>query len=416
MSLEPLPDHRRRLVIVGTTVRKPLPVLAAYLNSLDWQAKGKDVDFHFVFVPDYPEKGTDAEAHLRDWVKFRGGTVLRGAPSVAGDFAEGPGLDTHQWSAPAMARVGHNKNLILRYALEHKADAIWLPDADLVMDRTTFASLDALQKPIATAVYWTRWSKRQTETQRVPASPQVWLLHPYQLSGRGMDEAEFRQKLINKEVTRVYGFGACTLFDRRVIEAGVNFSYLPDVSQQGLMAGEDRHLSIRAERLHIESVADPWPDIGHVYHAEDVQKIPEWTERCGQEHPQVAGLGDLVSLRLRALEPLPVGPGRLQQVAPQNVRGRLGAIPLAPELEEAVSTMQRGETNIVRVHHPLSHPAPFFRNRTRLIQVDLLDVKANRPSPVLDEDLYWCSVSGRVLDKAGLSGEQHESIAEVVNG
>lgn len=412
-TLEPLPGQRETVIVVGTTTRKPLPHLRAYLDSLAWQDLPERTRLHFVFVPDFVGGQELAAQALATFVSERNGELLQGVPSDATDFYDGPGADSHQWTPSAMSRVGRNKNLIIRRALELKADYLFFADADLILDRTTIRSLLSVEKPIATACYWTRWSKQGSETQRIHAAPQVWLQHPYQLFGRGLEEAEFRYALANREITKVWGYGACTLIRREVLEAGVSFEYLPDVPQTGLMAGEDRHFCIRAERKHIDAWADPWPDIFHIYHDDDVAKIPDMVGRLGASHQQSPKVGDLVSLRLRPLEPVPVGPGRYHLPQPVMPRGRLGALPLAPEIEETVVGMTRGEKRIVRVHFPIYATAPFLRGRTRLIEVSLVDCKPNGFPPVLEDEVYVGRRSGVALDQTALNDEQHASIREI---
>ena len=410
MQLEVLPDHRSRQIIVGTSVRKPLVILKAYLDSLASQELPVRTHLRFVFVADFTPEQKDAEDYLRAWVKERDGEVLRGQPSPIGDFREGP--MTHEWTLSSMQRVGQNKNKILKRTLDLKADAVWFVDADLILDRTTLSSLMACEKPMVTAVYWTVWSKAVNETQPPHAGPQVWLRHPYQLDGRGMDEAEFRQHLINRELTRVWGFGACTLIQRFILEAGVDFSPAPDVPQVGLMAGEDRQFCITAERKHLDAWADPWPDAFHIYHAsDDVPQIPGFVERLGMAHPDRAVLGDLVSLRLLAMEPVPQGPNWAHQ-PPQYVRGRLGSLPLMPELEEAIYGLHRGEKAVVRIHCPIHHPMPYLRGRSRLIEVTLIDCKPFQASPVIERELYISPQSKRVTDGLALTVEQQHLTEE----
>ena len=413
VQLESLPDHRTTTIVVGTSCRKSLDVLKPFLDSLAWQELPPRTQLLPIFVPDWPQKDP-AEDYLRAWVTERSGECLRGVPTTAGDFADSPNFDSHQWSLTAMRRVGANKNKILRRALELKADAVWLVDADLILDRTVLASLLAAEKPITTAVYYTHWTKRGYETRQIHCAPQVWLRHPYELSGRGMDEAEFRQKLISRELTRVWGFGACTLISRKVLEAGINFDPLPDVPQQGLMAGEDRQFCIRTERAHIEAFADPWPDIFHVYHADQhVPLIHEMVKRLGVQHPQTATLGDLVSLKIEALEPVPHGNGGWQAMPRQHVRGRLGQIAMMPELEEAVYSLSRGETRVVPVHMPIHHPLPYFRGRRRLIRLTLVDTKPFGFPPVLDAELFVGPKSGRVADTTTLTTQQLDGMKAV---
>lgn len=392
-----LPDHRVTTIVCGTAVRKNLTTLAAHLESLNWQELPKNVRLIPVFVPDFLPEQADAAQHLFQWVNERSGHLLEGVLSNAGDFSDAPHLQNHHWQASSMARVGANKNKILAWALAHKADYVFLCDADVILDRTTLASLLASDKPLVTGVYWTRWQASVPENARNDAGPQVWIHHPYQMEGRGMDGAEFRQKLLDRELTRVWGFGACTLIQRRVLEAGISFDFLPDVPMQGLMAGEDRHFSIRCERQHIDAYADNWPDAFHIYHGADVAKIPAMLARLGAPHPDTPRRGDLVSLRLRALEPLPVGPGRVQHTPPHALRGRVGSLAVLPELEEAVAGLRRGETAVVRVHFPVHYPLPVLRGRTRLIEVKLLDVKPFGFPPVVEDDLYVGPKSGAFI-------------------
>lgn len=392
---------------MGTAVRKPLHVLKPYLDSLDWQEKPKGTEFSYAFVPDFAPDQRDAEDYLLRWVNQRGGNLIAGVRQQQPDFSDSPQFDSHQWGQSAMARVGHNKNLLIQFTLNAKADAIWFCDADLIVDRTTFSSLDATEKPIATGVFWTRWSKAKSETRPIYSGPQVWLRNPYSLDGRGMDESEFRRKLLSRSLTRVYGFGANTLIQRRVLEAGINFDYLPDFPQTGLNAGEDRHFCVRAERAHIDAWADNWPDVFHIYHGdEDVPRIPEMVARLGAPHPVRARLGDLVSLRLRPLEPIQHGPGQFQYSPPIHARGRLGQLQLLPEVEEAVYSTDRGQRQIVRAHFPISHPLGGLRGRTRLIEVYVVDVKSFGFPPVVEQELFVGKNSGAWTDPQTLTEHQ----------
>lgn len=412
-ELLPLPHVRQRTIVVGTSVRKPLPILQAYLASLAWQELPPLTRVHYVFVADWPESNTDAEAYLREWVKERGGEILRGAPKAVGDFADAPGLPSHQWGVTAMRRVGRNKNLILKRSVQLQADGVFFADADLVLDTTTLASLIAADKPISCGVYWTYWNRPTTETAQQFSGPQVWLNHPYELSGRGMDESQFRAKLLSRGLTQVWGQGACSLISRQVIEGGIDFSPVPGLPEQGLMAGEDRHFCLRAERAHIPMFADSWPDIFHIYHQpEDVERLPMVTGRLSQKHPTHAQLGDLVSLKLEALEPVPNNTG-WQHVAPLHTRGRLGQIPLMPEIEDALYEIPRGEQRILKVHCPISHPMGFYRGRIRLFRVSLLDVKPFGFPPVVEAELFASQRSGAFVHQSDLTPVQQQ---DVVNG
>lgn len=103
-------------------------------------------------------------------------------------------------------------------------------------------------------------------------------------------------------------------------------------------------------------------------------------------------------------------PQRNQLFPPTLVRGRLGAIKLLPQIEEAVTQLKRGEKKIVRVHFPVHYEVPFLRGRTRLMEITLLDCKANQAPPVVEEDLHQTS-AGRFIDPATLTEPQREMVA-----
>lgn len=389
-----LSDYRETVIVVGTSVRKSLPILQAHLDSLAAQDLPPRVRLLPVYVPDFAPDQNDAQALLFKWVNERNGVLIQGLPQSGPDFADHVGTATHEWQPTAMARVGAHKNIIIKYALANKADYLFFCDADLMLDRTTIRSLLSCDRPLVTATYWTHWQRNTQETAQRNAMPQVWLGHPYQLDGHGMDAAEFRGRLLSRELLRVFGFGACTLIQRKVLEAGITFEYLPDVPQTGMFAGEDRHFCIRCERSHIDAYADTWPDIFHIYHAAtDVPQIPAMAARLGTPHPRRPVLGDLVSLRLRALEPVPVAPNRLGNAQPQFPRGRLGSLALLPELEAAILGMERGQTTMVRAHFPVHYPIPFLRGRARLIEIALIDCKPFGAPPTVEDELYMQGAS-----------------------
>lgn len=416
--LLPLPEQKQFRVLCGTAVRKPLPVLQAYLRSLDRQELPPGTVLTFCFVEDFPDKRDPALAFLKEWVAQHPGSVLlSGGPTATDDFTDQHGV-THQWAPSAMKRVGRLKNRLLQKAADERYDAVFLADADLILDTTTLASLIAADVPIACGVYWTHWQRSPSPEVTVHAGPQVWLQHPYQLSGRGMDEAEFRRLLIDRQLVQVWGQGACTLIRTDVIRAGVSFSPFPGVAEVGLMAGEDRHFCLHAESRHIPMWADGWVDVFHQYHLpEDIAEGETWEQRLAAPHPERATTGDLFSATLTALEGVPQPDGRWTTVPPQKVRGRLGAVPMLPELEEALHEMRRGESRIVPVHFPVSHPIPQFRGTRRLVRVTLHDVKPYCVAPVIQKELYVGPRSGAYADGVTLTPAQHDGIiAEATNG
>ena len=402
--LRPTPAHQTHRILCGTSLRKPASIVSAYLDALAWQVLPPHTTVEYCFVLDTDDPAVITLIEL--FVNQNGGVVLR--PGVGPNDTDDQHPVTHQWSPQGMARVGQNKNLILQHALKQGYDAVWLVDADLICDRTTLLSLWSNKASIACAVYWTHWHKPGPD-RPLQAAPQVWLTHPYGLDGRGYEAAEFRKELVERQRIEVWGQGACTLIRRNAIEKGVSFDYVPGVTTEGMMAGEDRHFCLRAESLHLPMIADAWPDIFHVYHPSDVERIPEMLQRLGMPHPERATRGDWVHVILEPLEPVLQGPGQAAMIPPLWYRGVLGS-PMLPEVEDALLTMTPGEHRTVGVHYPSHYPLVGYRGQRRLLRVTLVDCKPWGFAPVLEQELMVGRTTPVMADRTTLTPAQQQSM------
>ena len=408
-QLVALPHLTKALIVVGTTVRKKPEVLKWYLMSLERMEVPMGTEVRYLFVDDMlgPEYEVSKQM-LAAFVDQFGGEIIPGTVIQQVGLYDDGHAQTHQWSGESMARVGQLKNIIIQKALAARADALFLADADLVMDPGTLRSLWTLEAPVACAVYWTRW----VNDPRIHAAPQVWLNHPYILQGRGyLNEGEFRGKLLSRNPVPVWGQGACTLIRRMVLEKGVDFTILPELPKDNMWAGEDRHFCVKCERLHIPMIADGWPDIFHIYHPQDVEQAEKWFNAT-EAHSGPPKIGDLVSLKLEALESVVPGPRPLP--VGRIVRGRLGRLDLLPELEDAITEMQVGEQSVVPCHIGNDYPFEQYRNSRRLFRVTLLDTKPFRLPPVVQDEVYEFG-SGATIDGATLTPELHAGIKEAAS-
>jgi len=172
--------------------------------------------------------------------------------------------------------------------------------------------------------------------------------------------------------------------------------------------GEDRHLCERARRLHLPLLADSWPDIYHAYHANEYSEIPNWLARLEAPHKERADVGDLVSYKLEMNEPVPQPhePNRLSYVGPQYGRGRMGALGVLPEIEEALASMLVGERRILHVHYPTHYEYATLRGQSRVVTAYLLDVKPFGIAPVIDRENFVGNNSKRVVDSTTLNDAQ----------
>ncbi len=361
MIIEPLPDQVPFRVLVGGPVRKTPGLLRAHLASLRSQVLPPRVALTHVFVDD----NTDPESSLvlREFLEQGDGWIIPAGDAATQDFSDQHTV-THQWTPSAMRRVGEHKNGLIQIAIRGGYDALWLLDSDLILHPRVLWSLIYSEQPIVCGVFWTRWQ----DVPGCPPLPQVWLRQPYQLDGRGMDTPEFLRRLQQKELMQVWGQGACTLYRREVLTKGLTFDVLPDLPTEGMWAGEDRHLCVRAERMHVPMYADAWPEIVHCYHPQEQATA----ESVTFEKDSDVAVGDWVSLHLEALEPVPQEDGGFFRVPKQHVRGRLGRLALCPDIEQHLLGMARGDTKIVPVEFPPWSESP-LRGQRRLIEVTLVD-------------------------------------------
>jgi hypothetical protein len=377
ITLAPTPPEKRWRLLAATVSCKPPEILKACLTALRGQQLRLPADLHIYVVLDDQDKPYAQETY--ELAKEHSYYI----PDIkeAREFSDdGP---SHQWAPSAFRRVAGLKNQIFQHALDNGYDAVWLVDSDVIPDAYTLQNLLDTDNGISAGVYWTRWTQVQNPL------PQVWLRHPYHLEGHGWRADEFLRLLVQRQRLSVGGLGACTLFHRQVLEKGVSFASVPEGLPPGPMAdGEDRHLCERARRLHLPMVADAWPDIFHCYHPSDREQLAAMAQRLGAAHPERARLGDLISLKLTMLEPIAIdvgnGQARHEMLAPQYVRGRLGAMRVwAPEVEDVALSVDVGDHSLVQMKYPEWFPPSAMRGQQRLLRVDVLDAKPFALAPGL---------------------------------
>jgi hypothetical protein len=411
-TLEPLPHMKEPRILIASVIRKPPVVVEALLKTLTWQRLKKPAQIDYLFVPNFAE-GDAFQAASLALLKDSGHPVVSNVSNPGNDYGEGP--TSRQWSPQAWHRVGAMKDRIIAKARDEGYDYLWLVDADVFCDPYTLQSLLDADAQIVSAVYWTHWQKPNPDAQvHQHAGPQVWLRHPYVLDGRGYTEAEFRAMLTDRQLMEVWGLGACTLIAKAALEKGVSFSKVGELPPGPMSDGEDRHFCHRATALHLSLMADAWPDVYHAYHPEDYDEIPKRMEQLEAAHKEQPGLGDLVSVRINPLEPVPTRQGLIVPNT-QWVRGRYGLLPVAPELEEALGSMTVGERRLVEVHFPVYYELAQLRGQRRVFQVDLLDCKPFAIAPVLSEEIMVGGNSGAVIDPTGYTAEQIDSLLEAAH-
>jgi len=421
-TLKPIPPERRARILCCIPLRKPAIVVQQLLRTLAWQ-KIRRAELNVLVAPNY---STDAEAAEPLALLASPPTNMTVWPNEAapiGDYADG--AETRQWTKPAFGRLAQLKNRMLQYALDEGYDFVWLLDADVMCDPFTLQSMldsadierwyanDQLAYPIVSAVYWTRWQNPQPgSTDQVHAGPQVWLVHPYQLHGHGWTEPDFRAALVARKRVRVWGLGACTLIPRHALAKGVSFAPFDGLPPGPMSEGEDRHFCAHATARHVPLIADAWPDIYHAYHPHEYEQLAERVTALERPPYGHAVQGDLVSGKLEILEPVADPNGRFQRLRAHWLRGKLGTLPVLPQVEEALAALKPGEAKLVKLHFPVHWPRPELRLKSLIARVTLFDAKPWRIPPVVDEELMVGNASRRIIDSTTHTWEQLRDIAE----
>lgn len=367
-------------ILAGCCVKQDPAVLDAHLRSLAALKVPAGCDLKFAFVND-GAAGSDYRRHSTQLLTLDP-VLLLPAEQRPLDAAYAIGNETHAWSISAFEHLARQKQRLLDYACEAGYSHVFFVDSDLLLEPTTLLSLWAARAPIANAVFWTAW---QAGSQ---PQPQCWLQHPYALAGLGMDEHEFTGGLADRQIIRCLGGGACVLIATDACKRGVRYHpRLAGLPADGMWQGEDRTFALLAASAHIRQLADGWPDVFHAYHPEQrtQQVLDEVWAYLNAPRQEQAKYGDQISLTVDPLEDAQLQQSISLRPEIRCVRGRLGQLKLAPEIEAAVTEMKVGEERLVEVHFPPWSGVAHYRGQRKLLRVRLLDAKPYSFAPVLSD-------------------------------
>ena len=342
-------------ILVASVTNKGPEILGPHIRSVLAQDLPPRVKVDLAYISD----GLSEEA--LDILSEAGASVADALPKPD-DATYAVTEETHEWNLPTFGWLAREKQRLLDHAKDGRYDGIFFVDSDLVLGPETLASLIHAQKDVVSAVFWTRWQKD------APLMPQVWLRHPYEMSGRGLRADEFLRSLGEKGLVRVGGLGACTLIRERVFDRVRWFPLVDGLPSGGMWQGEDRHFCVHAARGHVEMWADAWPDIFHIYRPSDLPRLQGWLEGL-PPRPEKPSRGAWVSFTVEAVEEKDLHGHR------EYVRGRVGNLEVLPEIEETILSMKVGETRVVEAEFPAWSRVEAYRGRKRHLLLRLLDVK-----------------------------------------
>ena len=196
-------------VLIAAPLRQQPKIFREYQKGLDSLIlpDGVKADRFFV-VNDCPE--VIPEIRNADWVEVNSDSV-----TVYQD---------HVWTGNLVSAVATYRNMTIRRALEGGYDYLLSVDTDLVLEPHTLEYLLKADKDCVAGLFWTNgWSN-------------AWMYD--QVSENNLPEWK------EPGLYRVGGTGALFLIKRKVMEAGVDYTPIPNLRKA--VFGEDRHFCIRA--------------------------------------------------------------------------------------------------------------------------------------------------------------------------
>ena len=196
-------------ILIAAPLRQELHIFREYQRGLDELKipEGVTVDRFFV-VNDCPEVIPEIKG---DYVVVNTGDVYERRDN------------DHYWTHENLGKMHQLRNLTVERALSGGYDYLFSVDTDLVLHPDTLRELLAAGKDIVSELFWTNgWCN-------------AWM---YDQSA-GMDPHWVTPGLYQVGMT-----GACILISRRVLEAGVDYSAIPNIRK--CLWGEDRHFCINA--------------------------------------------------------------------------------------------------------------------------------------------------------------------------
>ncbi|MCK9520004.1 MAG: glycosyltransferase family 2 protein [Dehalococcoidia bacterium] len=265
---------KKTRVLIASPIRQKPNILKEFLQSLSELDHGDlQVDYFFVDDNEASQSWYQLQEFKREGCNVHIETVSETKTAWKCDN------ETHHWNRETVDRVTRHKNKQIQYALKNKYDYIFFLDSDLVLHPNTLLHLLSLDLDIVSEIFWTQWTKDTAEL------PNIWKYDNYIFDiyeiGRKTQEESLQSSIqwVNQlRVPGVYdvgGLGACTLIKRRVLEQGVDFSRISNIS----FAGEDRHFCIRAVVHGFKLKVDTNYPCFHIYREEYLPNVEKWKER-----------------------------------------------------------------------------------------------------------------------------------------
>ena len=223
-------------ILICAPLRQDTDIFREYQKSLDALEVPEGYEVSRFFVVN--GCGEDLKSEIRDaeWTEVE----------IGEDYIKTD--DDHLWHIGLMNKVGELRNMTIRKMLDGGFD-YWLSvDTDLILDPWTLYRLIEADKDIVSEIFWTQhWCN-------------AWMYDQYTPPER---------EWYNPGLYRTGMTGACTLVKRKVFEAGVDYTPIPNIRKA--LRGEDRHFCVRAACAGFEMWVDTHCPATHLYTREEYE-------------------------------------------------------------------------------------------------------------------------------------------------
>ncbi len=164
--------------------------------------------------------------------------------------------NTHHWEFKNFSDVVNMKNILINVMLKNDYDYIFFIDSDIILHPKSLQSLLSADKDMIANIFWTKW-KPDDEP-----NPNAWDFDNY-LFKEGSIEQWKQQGYYQVGMT-----GACTLIKRKVLESGVNWNPIYNISYS---YWEDRAFCIKTAVNGFEIWIDTHYPATHLYRETELQ-------------------------------------------------------------------------------------------------------------------------------------------------
>jgi hypothetical protein len=215
-------------VLIAAPLRQDPKIFTEYQRGLDSLIipEGAEVDRYFVV--------NDCDEVI---------PYIRGAKIDVVNNQNAMAYQNHLWTGELVSAMSVYRNMTIRETLDGGYDYLLSVDTDLVLEEHTLMQLIEDAKDCVAGMFWTNgWSN-------------CWMYD--QVSENNLPEWQ------TPGLYRVGGTGALFLIKRKVLEAGVDYTPIPNLRKA--VFGEDRHFCIRAVCNGFELWADNRCQPVHLY-------------------------------------------------------------------------------------------------------------------------------------------------------